>query len=124
LPDSGGDLDLDALMSLLAPDAVWDASPLGFRALKGTAAIRGMFGDWFGAYEEYEEVEEEFRDFGNDIGFRVSLVKGRPLGSTGVVQTRQAMMGRVENGMITRITVYLDMDQARADAERLAQERG
>jgi ketosteroid isomerase-like protein len=116
--------DFDAAMTLYAPNAVWDASQLGLRTFEGTAAIREMLEHWLGSYEDYEEVEEEFRDFGNGVGFRVTLVKGRPLGSTGFVQMRQAMIALVESGVIARITVYLDIDEARAAAERLAQERG
>jgi hypothetical protein len=34
------------------------------------------------------------------------------------------MVGLLEDGVVTRLTTYLDIDEARASAERLAQERG
>jgi hypothetical protein len=40
------------------------------------------------------------------------------------VELRYAVVATWVDGLIQRITSYADIDQARADAERLAQERG
>jgi hypothetical protein len=80
--------------------------------------------DWIGVYEEFEVETEEFRDLRNGVAFAVNRQKGRPAGSTGVVQLRQGIVSLVEGGLIERVTTYLDPDQARAAAERLAGERG
>jgi ketosteroid isomerase-like protein len=44
--------DLDAMVSVFAPDAVWGLSPVGMGTFAGRAAIRGFAEDWLGAHEE------------------------------------------------------------------------
>ncbi len=48
---------------------------------------------------------------------------GRPVGSTAVVRAQQGWAMTVVGGMVVRVTAYLDPDDARAAAKRLAQER-
>ena len=115
--------DVDAFMSFFAPDAVWDNSPVGTGTFEGAAQVRRVVEDWIGVYEEFEVETEEFRDLGNGVGFGVNLQTGRPAGSTGVVQLRQGFVALVEGGLIQRVATYLDPDEARAAAERLAEER-
>jgi ketosteroid isomerase-like protein len=114
--------DFDAMLSHFAPDAVWEAAPLGV-SFEGVAAIRGFFEDWIGSYDEFEMEPEEALDLGNGVVFSVSLQRGRPLGSTGVVQVRSGFVAVLVGGMIVQVMVYPDIDEARADAERLAEER-
>jgi len=116
--------DSDAYMSSSAPDAVWDASALGFGAFEGVAAIRSLLADWFGSYEEYEISVEEIHDLGNGVVFSVALQRGRMAGSEGTVQERRCYTGLWEAGVISRVTAQADIDEARAAAERLAEERG
>ncbi len=78
----------------------------------------------FVSYEEYEFEAEEILDLGNGVGFRVLVQKGRPVGSSGEVQLRYGTVSVWEDGKIARITNYTDIDEARAAAERLAEERG
>ena len=66
---------------------------------------------------------EDVLDLGNGVVFLVAVEKGRLVGSTGVVQQRQGWVVTVVDGLIVRITSYTDIDEARAAAERLAQER-
>jgi ketosteroid isomerase-like protein len=54
----------------------------------------------------------------------VLVQKGRPVRSSGEVQLRYGTVSVWEDGKIARITNYTDIDEARAAAERLAQERG
>ncbi len=49
--------DFDAVMSIYAPDAVWDASLPGVGIFSGMAPIRRFLEDWFGDYEEYEYLQ-------------------------------------------------------------------
>jgi len=70
----------------------------------------------------YELEAEEILDLGKGVGFRVLIQKGRPVGSSGEVQLRYAAVGVWDDGKIARLTNYID--EARAAAERLAQERG
>ena len=54
----------------------------------------------------------------------VNLHKGRPLGCIGSVQLRFASITIWADGLVERLTTYTDIDEARAAARRLAQERG
>ncbi|HWX97526.1 MAG TPA: nuclear transport factor 2 family protein [Solirubrobacteraceae bacterium] len=124
LTDAANRRDLDAMMAFYAPDGVYDMSPVGMGVFEGQAAARGFIEDWWGSYEEREFEAEETLDLGNGVGFRVLIQKGRPVGSSGEVQLRYAAVGVWEDGKIVRMTNYNDIDEARAAAERLAQERG
>ena len=116
--------DLDAFMSAFAPDAVYDASRDGVGVYQGPVAIRGLIGDWWGVFDELRLTPEEILDFGSGVVFLVLRHDARPAGSTGYVTTRQAYVSSVVEGMIARVTVYGDVEEARAAAERLAESRG
>jgi ketosteroid isomerase-like protein len=111
-------------LSLWAPDSVWDNSRIGLGTFEGLAAIRRMFEDWLASYEEFESEVQELLELGNGVVFVEVRQEGRPIGSTGVVRLHIAWVAVFEAGMILRVTVYPDIDEARTDAQRLAQERG
>ena len=116
--------DFDALLRGYAPDAVWDLNPLGgLGTFEGHAAVRGFLEDWHGNYEELEFAPEEILDLGNGVIFSVIAQKGRPVGSSGDVQQRQAIVFVWVEGLFVRITHYGDIDDARVAAERLAESR-
>ncbi len=116
--------DLDAFMSFCPPDGVYDASRDGVGVFEGPVAIRGLIADWWGAFEDLSFELEDVQDLGNEVTFSVLRHDGRPAGSTGHVETRQAYVLEWVEGMVARATVYSDIDEARAAAERLAEERG
>jgi ketosteroid isomerase-like protein len=116
-------LDFDAVMSFYAPDAVWEGRASGM-TFEGRTAIRGFYEDMAVAYEEFEWRSEKILDFGNGVGFSVVRASGCPVGSTGRVELRAAIVAVWEQGLIVRYVIYSDTDEARAAAERLAQERG
>jgi ketosteroid isomerase-like protein len=117
--------DLDAAVAIYAPDAAWDVSLLGLEGVfEGREAIRGAWEDLRAPYEDLEFVMEEFRDLGRGVTLVVVLARGRLRGSTGFVESRTAFVATWANGLIERTTQYTDIDQARAAAERLAEERG
>jgi ketosteroid isomerase-like protein len=116
--------DLDAVLGYLAPDVVYDTSHSGFGIYTGVPAVRGFFEDWVSSYEEFEVVAEEMVDLGNGVGYAILCQRGRPVGSSGEVRRRFASVGLSVNGLWVRFTTYTDIDEARAAAERLAQERG
>jgi ketosteroid isomerase-like protein len=91
---------------------------------EGRAAVCGFFEDWLSAYEEFEVVVEEIADLGNGVTYAVLSQKGRPVGSSGEVRVRFASVSLWVNGLAARVTNYSDIEQARAAAERLAEERG
>ena len=116
--------DFDALLRGYAPDVVWDLNPLGgLGTFEGHVAIRRFLEDWHSNYEELEIAPEEILDLGNGVIFSVVIQKGRPVGSSGDVQQRQAIVSVWAEGLFVRITHYGDIDEGRAAAERLAEER-
>jgi len=120
--EAGNRRDLDAVTSSFAPDAVVDGRVVGDH-FEGRAAIRSFIEDWFGTYEELEFGLEEVRDLGYGIVFAVVVQNGRPAGSAGHVRQREGWVYVWVRGLIARLRTY-DVDEARAAAERLAQERG
>ena len=122
LTDAINARDFDAVISFYAPDAVFDQPTFG--VFEGRAAIRGFIEDWFGAYAEIETEAEERRDLGHGVAFVVYVQRGRLRGSTRWVHARVAFVNAWVDGLIQRTTLYLDIDKARAAAERLAEERG
>ena len=115
--------DWDAAMAFWGSDPVWDMSPMGMGVHEGAAAIRGFFKDWVAAYDEFEVEAEEILDLGNGVTFAVFVQRGRPNGSSGEVTIRYAAVGVWAGALLRRATNYGDIDEARAAAERLAQER-
>jgi ketosteroid isomerase-like protein len=115
--------DLDAMVSFFAPHAVWETVGLG-TTFEGVAAIRGFWQDWYASYEELWLEQEEVLDLGNGVVFGVVGQKARLVGSSGDVRHRHAVVALWVEGLIERVTNYPDIDQARAAAERLAEERG
>jgi len=117
------DRNWDALLSFYGADSVWDMSPLGLGTYEGPAAIRRFFEEWTGSYDKWEQELEEILDLGNGVVFVVSRSSGRPVGGTGRVENRVVIVAVWEEGLIVRATTYTDIDEARAAAERFAQER-
>jgi ketosteroid isomerase-like protein len=122
--DAANRRDVEALMSFFAPDAVWEALGPGDERLRGPTAIRGMLEDWFGPYEQYEVEVEELLDLGYGVVLMLAEHKGRLVGSSAFVQWRQGFVTLYVGDLIERVTSYPDVDEARAAAERLAEERG
>jgi uncharacterized protein (TIGR02246 family) len=114
--------DLDAVASSFAEDATLDGRGVG-TTVEGRAAIRSLLEDWFGTYEELEFGLEEVRDLGNGVVFAVVVQNARPAGSAGHLRAREGWVFVWVRGLIARLTTY-EVDEARAAAERLAEERG
>ncbi len=115
--------DFEGLKSFFAPDSVWDLNAWGVGAFEGVASISGFFEDWLGNYEDYHAEAEQILDLGQGVVFHSYREVGRPLGSEGRIERRQAQVAVWEKGHIASLTAYADIDRARAAAERLAQER-
>jgi uncharacterized protein (TIGR02246 family) len=112
--------NLDAVAGSFAEDATFDGR---VDTLEGRAAIRSFLEEWFGSYEELEFGLEEVRDLGKGIVFAVVIQNGRPVGSAGHLRQSEGWVFVWARGLIARLTTY-DIDEARAAAERLAEERG
>jgi ketosteroid isomerase-like protein len=117
--------DFDGAISFYAPDVVFDLrEPLGL--VEGRAAMRDLLEDWTRAYEDSRLELEESRDLGHGVGFAVVVQHGRLPGSASWLRFRYVAVATWVNGLIEQQTNYpeSDIDEARADAERLAEERG
>src|SRR6476660_8606385 len=111
--------DLQTTMRSYAPDAVWVGSSAGVPIVEGATAIRSFLGDWFSAYEENEYTQEEAQDLGDGVLFVVATLGGRLAGSAGRVQERWSYTVTWAEGMIARVVVRADIENARTAAERL-----
>jgi len=119
--DAGNRRDLDAAMSIFAPDVVWESLD-GLGVFAGAAAVRGFLEDWLSTYEVLNIEREEVIDLGSGVAFVVGRESGRLLGS-GRVEQRLAWAIASEHGRVVHMIASLDIDEARAAAERLAEER-
>jgi len=116
--------DLDAWMGFFAPDAVWEVPALG-TSVEGAAAIRSFGEEWLIAFAEYEVQAEEILDLGNGVVFAATRQNLRPAGSGGGARLQEVWVYAFVwvEGMLVQSTIYPDPDEARAAAERLAEER-
>ena len=116
--------DLGIVMQFHAPDAVWDLSEVGLGTYEGADAIGGLLESWWGTWGSHLIEVEEALDLGNGVVFSSQREHSRLAGSEGHVEQRVLWVIEWANGVVTRQTGYLDIDAARAAAERLAEERG
>ena len=114
--------DFDAAMSFYAPDAVLDAEDAGIH--EGRPAIRSFYEVWWSTYEDRQQKAEEIRDLGNCVVIAAIHMYGRLPGAPASLEQRYAAVATWRHGLIEKQRNYLDIDEARAAAERLAEERG
>ena len=113
--------DLDGVMNNVAEDGVLVGR---VEDVEGRAAIRRfLVEDWFGAWEELNYELEEVSDLGGGVVFAVVIQDGRPVGGDGHLRQREGWVYVWVGGSIARLTTS-EVDQARAAAERLAEQRG
>jgi ketosteroid isomerase-like protein len=112
--------DFDALLAYADPDLVYDTTPSGFGVYQGISAIREFVEGYWAAFDELRFEVEEFTDLGNGVTLTVNRQEGVPAGSTAAVQSREAHVTEWDEGRAVRITVFIDVDEARASAERIA----
>jgi ketosteroid isomerase-like protein len=127
--EAGNRREFDAALAIWAAEAVWELSPIGMGVVEtchlvGHEVIQEFWEALTAPYEDFETVGEEFRNLGHDVTFVVVLQRGRPRGSSRFVESRFAVLFTWTDGRIVRATNYADIDEARAAAERLAEERG
>ena len=108
-------------MSFFAPYAVWEAGE--FQTFKGRAAIRALLEDWLGTYEDPEVRIDDASELGNGVLFVTATLDGRLAGSTAEMRVRFGAAYEWVDSQIVRISSYSDIDETRALAERLAEER-
>ena len=94
-----------------------------FGAFEGRDAIRAFIEDWHAPFERLAMRFEEALDLASGVSFAVVVLTGRYPGSSAEVHLRYASVTTFADGLITGTRNYTDIDEARAAAERLAQER-
>ena len=114
---------LDSVMSVLDPNVVMDLSRVGVGSFTGHAAVREFVADWWGSYEDFENKPEEIIDLDNGVVLSISHQIARPVGVSGQVERSDAYVFLFEAGAVVQWTAYPDIDEGRAAAERLAEER-
>jgi len=113
--------DLETIMSIQAPDAVYDLSQRGLGIFEGASAIRGFLEDYLAAFEDIEWEFEEMLALDNRVVLLVVRQQGRPVGVRARVSQREAWVQHYSaDGMLSRTSSYLDIDEGRAAANRLA----
>jgi ketosteroid isomerase-like protein len=122
--EAGSRHDLSAALSFYAPDAALDLSDAGFGNFEGAAAIGSFLEDWWGTWGEHLIEVEESVDLGRGVVFSQVWEDGRLVGSDGHVQQRRAWVLLWVKNSISRAAAYLDIDEGRAAAHRVAEERG
>ena len=115
--------DFDQFAGFFDSDAIWDLSTMGLGIFEGPSAIRAFVEDWQSSYEKFELALEEVLDLGHDVVFAAVVQRARLTDSASEVQMRYASVNSSAAGLFERITNYTDIDEARAAAERLAEER-
>jgi ketosteroid isomerase-like protein len=119
-----GRREFDAAMTPYGPESVWDTSALGMGTFRGADVIRRALEEWTAVYEDFEVEIEENLDLGSGVILSVARQRGRMAGSSGYLEFRYASVTEWTNGLIEQVTPFADIDEARAVAERLAEERG
>ncbi len=117
--------DLDAWLSNFAPDAIWDASRIGMGVgvVEGVGAIRRLIIDFYRRFDNPRIELNEVRDLGNGITFAVFASEGRIPGGEGVITERVAQIQEWVDGLVVRVIDFRDIDEARAAAACLAEQR-
>jgi hypothetical protein len=110
---------VDATMRFFGPASVYDLSVVGLEVFEGYGTIRGFLEEWLSSYHETADEAEEVTEIGNGVVLAVIRGQGRPAGSPADVRVH----GR-RSAVAVWVTIYLDIDEARASADRLAAERG
>ena len=116
--------DVDALMAFYSTDAVWDASDMGFGIFEGFEPIKGFFEDWWSTWEDHHQEVQESLYLGHGVVFAAIREDARLVGGEGRVDQVLGWVAQWADQLIVRVAVYLDVDEARAAAQRLAEERG
>ena len=117
--------DLDEALRFLTHDAVVDMTRTIGIVVHGRDALRAFQEDWRAGYDDVAYAPEEFVDVGNGVAFVRVLQTARPKGTTGQVTQREPNVVITEDGRVVRMVIYpeSELDEARVDAERLAEER-
>jgi ketosteroid isomerase-like protein len=116
--------DLDGVTADLAPNAVWVMDEVGLGPFEGVDAIREFLLEWWSLWEEHNHHVEQVVLLSERVGYAIIREAGRIKNSGSLVDARVAHVIESIDGLVVRDTSYVDIDAARAAAERLAREWG
>jgi ketosteroid isomerase-like protein len=108
--------NLDTVMACFHPDVVLDA-----RARPDTGIVQGRselartIGEWVDTFDEWREDIEEIRDLGSQV-YVVATQRGRGKGSGIEIETRYALLYKVQGDQITQMTMFREPAEALAAA--------
>jgi len=111
-------------MAFYAPAAVFDLSDAALGVFEGAVAISSFLQGWWGTWENFALQVQEIGDLGHGVVFATIHEEGGVAGGDGHVEQRRGWVILWAQGKVRRATAYLDIDEARAAAERLAASRG
>src|SRR5262245_20045754 len=114
--------EVDSALAYFAPDAVWSVGP-GLEQFEGKMAIRRFWTEWGSTFDDYSIEMEKALDLGSGVALATFRNRGRPVAGGFGMQERFTLVVEWTDGLIMRVSGYHDPDEARAAAERLAQER-
>jgi ketosteroid isomerase-like protein len=112
--------DLEASISFFSPEAIWE----GLDVAVGRARIRALWEDYARSAGDLQIDLKEVVDYGHGVLLALTSQTGHPQGSSYVVRAQEAYVYQCSVGLIDHVTAYPDIDEGRAAAERLAEERG
>jgi ketosteroid isomerase-like protein len=115
--------DFDAILGFYAPEAEWVMVELD-ESFRGVDAIRGFWQDWWSSYEGFRVEPPEIVDLGGGVVLATMRVGGRVGGGSGALAEDLALTYEWSDGVVVRVFASFRLDEARAAAERLAEERG
>jgi len=112
--------DFDAALEFYAPNAHWRGT---VDDADGIPAIRDLWVSYYGAFEELQVVLDDVADLGSGVILVDSRHVGRLAGGATLAEER-AFVWEFVDGRVVKASDYVSLAEARADAERLAAERG
>ena len=109
---------------IFAPDAVFQGRAAGDHS-EGRAAIRAFVESWWDSFAELRYEVGGFVILDDGVSLAVVNQEGRPVGVNAAVHQREGWaICWSADGLIERLAVRGDVDEARDAAERLAESRG
>ena len=114
--------DVDTIASLGADDAVLRAMAFGL-SFEGMEAISSFVEDWLGSFADLAFEVVEVQPLAHGVVFAVIHQSGSPVGALGSIEQNEGWVIAWQDGQIAQAASYIDVEQARADAEQLARDR-
>jgi len=112
--------DFDAVLDFYVAQAVWRGT---VDDAEGVPAIRELWVSYFSAFEELRLILDDVVDFGKGVILAAQRHVGRLVGGVALAE-RRAFVYVFVDGRVVWVRDYADIDEGRAAAERLAEERG